>query len=79
MPPLSEERRRDLVKVVKHEGENAKVAIRNIRRDANQHCKDLLKEKEITQDEEHRAEEEIQKLTDQFVAQVHAVGAWQGC
>ena len=70
MPPLTEERRKDLVKVVRQEGENARVAIRNIRRDANHHYKDLLKEKEITQDEERQAEEEMQKLTDHFVAEV---------
>jgi len=70
MPPLTEERRRDLVKVVRHEGENAKVAIRNIRRDANHDLKELLKEKEISEDEEHRAEEAIQKLTDKHIQEV---------
>ncbi len=70
MPPLTEERRRDLVKVVKREGEDAKVAIRNIRRDANSDFKMLQKEKEISEDDEHRAQGEIQKLTDQFVKQV---------
>ena len=70
LPPLTEERRRDLVKVVRHEGENARVAIRNIRRDANQHLKQLLKEKDITEDEERHAEEAIQKLTDHHVSQV---------
>jgi len=64
LPPLTEERRRELGKVVHHEGENAKIAIRNIRRDANATIKDLLKEKEITEDEERRAEAEIQELTD---------------
>ncbi len=73
MPPLTEETRRDLVKVVRHEGEAAKVAIRNIRRDANSDFKELLKEKEISEDEERRAEEEIQKLTDQRVAEVDKV------
>jgi len=73
LPPLTEERRRDMVKVVKHEGENARVAIRNIRRDANHHLKALLKEKEITEDEEHRAEEDIQKVTDKYIAEVEAV------
>jgi ribosome recycling factor len=73
MPPLTEETRRDLVKVVRHEGEAAKVAIRNIRRDANSDFKELLKEKEISEDDEHRAEEEIQKLTDQRVAEVDKV------
>jgi ribosome recycling factor len=73
MPPLTEERRRDLVKVVRQEGENARVAVRNIRRDANHHCKDLLKEKEITEDEEHRAEDAIQKITDEHIAEIDKV------
>lgn len=67
MPQLTEERRRDLVKVVRHEGENGKVAIRNIRRDANSDFKSLEKEKEISEDEEHSAQDEIQKLTDKHV------------
>lgn len=75
MPPLTEERRRDLVKVVKHEAENAKVAVRNIRRDANGDFKDLQKEKEITEDDERRAQDGIQKLTDQYVAEIDAVAA----
>jgi ribosome recycling factor len=70
MPALTEERRRDLIKVVKHEAENARVAVRNIRRDANAHLKDLLKERKISEDDERRAEEEIQKLTDRYVAEV---------
>lgn len=73
MPPLTEERRRDLVKVVRHEGENAKVAIRNIRRDAIGDLKTLLKEKEISEDEERRAQDEIQKLTDKHVADVDQI------
>ena len=73
LPPLTEERRRDMVKVVKNEGENARVAIRNIRRDANHHLKILLKDKEITEDEERRAEDDIQKLTDKYIAEVEAV------
>jgi len=73
MPMLTEERRRDLVKVVRQEGENAKVAIRNIRRDANGDFKTLLKEKQISEDEERRAEEAMQKLTDSFVAKVDAL------
>ena len=73
LPPLTEERRRDLAKVVKGEGEQAKVAIRNIRRDANGDFKDLLKEKEISEDEERRAEEGMQKLTDKYVAEVDKV------
>ena len=75
MPQLTEERRRDLVKVVKNEGENAKVAIRNIRRDANSDFKSLEKDKDISEDEEHRAQNDIQKLTDQFVKNVDAVVA----
>jgi len=67
MPQLTEERRRDLVKVVKHEGENAKVAIRNIRRDANSDFKMLEKEKEISEDEERKGQEDIQKITDKYV------------
>ncbi len=70
MPPLTEERRRDLVRVVKGEGESAKVAVRNIRRDANGDFKDLLKEKEISEDESRKAEEGIQKLTDKYVAEI---------
>ena len=73
MPPLTEERRRDLVKVVKHEAEHARVAIRNIRRDANSDFKDLLKEKEISEDEERKAEENIQKLTDTYVGKIDKV------
>ena len=73
MPPLTEERRRELAKHVAHEGENAKVAIRNVRRDALQQVKDLLKEKLITEDDERRAEDEIQKLTDRFVKDVDSV------
>jgi len=70
MPMLTEERRRDLVKVVKGEGEAGKVAVRNIRRDANSDFKDLLKEKEISEDEARHAEEAVQKLTDKFVAEI---------
>ncbi len=73
MPPLTEERRRDLVKVVKQEAEQARVAIRNIRRDANSDFKDLLKEKEISEDEERKAEENIQKLTDSYVGKIDKV------
>ncbi len=75
LPPLTEERRRDLGKVVHHEGENAKIAIRNIRRDANNHIKDLLKEKEINEDEERRGENEIQELTDLAVKKVDEIVA----
>ncbi|WP_212787166.1 ribosome recycling factor [Ferrigenium kumadai] len=70
MPMLTEERRRDLIKVVKAEGENAKIAVRNIRRDANNHLKDALKKKEIAEDEERRTQDDIQKLTDRYVAEI---------
>jgi ribosome recycling factor len=70
MPPLSEERRRELGKVVRGEGEDAKVAVRNLRRDANTHLKDLLKQKVVSEDEERRAQDDIQKLTDRFVAEI---------
>ena len=70
MPPLTEENRRDLTKVAKHEAEGARVAIRNIRRDANNDMKELLKEKEVSEDEFRRAEESIQKLTDQKIKEV---------
>jgi len=73
LPPLTEERRKELAKHVAHEGENAKIAIRNIRRDAMHQVKELLKAKEITEDDEHRAEDEIQQLTDRFVKDVDAV------
>lgn len=70
MPALTEERRRDLIRVVKQEGENARVAVRNIRRDANSDIKGLLKEKEISEDEERRAQDDIQKLTDKYVVEI---------
>ena len=73
LPPLTEETRRDLVKVVRNEGEAAKVAIRNIRRDANSDFKSLLKEKDISEDEERDAQDEIQKLTDRYVSDVDKV------
>lgn len=73
LPPLTEETRRDLVKVVRAEAEGARVAIRNIRRDANSTLKDLLKEKEISEDDEHRGEEQIQLLTDKMVASVEVM------
>jgi len=73
LPPLTEERRKDLSKHVAHEGENAKVAIRNVRRDALHQAKELLKDKQISEDDERRAEEEIQKLTDKFVKDVDGV------
>lgn len=70
MPQLTEERRRDLVKVVKGEAETARVAIRGVRRDANTQLKDLLKDKKVTEDDERRAQDDVQKLTDKFVAEV---------
>ncbi|MBX3689588.1 ribosome recycling factor [Dokdonella sp.] len=73
LPPLTEERRKELSKHVSHEGENAKVAVRNVRRDALHQAKELLKEKKISEDDEHRAEDEIQKFTDKFVKDVDAV------
>ncbi|VAW57209.1 Ribosome recycling factor [hydrothermal vent metagenome] len=73
MPALTEERRRDLVKVVKAEGEAAKVAVRNIRRDANGDFKDLLKEKEVSEDEARNGEEDVQKLTNKFVAEIDKI------
>jgi len=70
MPPLSEERRRDLTKVVRHAAEEAKIAVRNLRRDANEHAKKLMKDKEITEDEERRSLDELQKLTDRTVGEI---------
>ncbi len=70
MPALTEERRRDLTKVVRHEGENARVAVRNVRRDAIHHLKELLKQKKVAEDEERRAQDEIQKLTDRSIADI---------
>jgi len=70
MPMLTEERRRDLIKVIKSEGETAKIAVRNIRRDANNILKDALKSKEIAEDVERRTQDEIQKLTDRFVSEI---------
>ncbi len=70
MPALTEERRRDLVRVVKSEGESGRIAVRNIRRDANGDFKDLLKDKEISEDESRKAEDNIQKLTDKYIAEI---------
>lgn len=69
-PPLTEERRRDLTKVVRSEGEDAKIAVRNLRRDANEALKRSLKDKEISEDDERRAQDVVQKLTDKYVAEV---------
>jgi len=73
LPPLTEERRKDMIKVVRQEGENGRIAIRNIRRDANGDFKTLNKEKEITDDQMHQAEDAIQKLTDKYVAEVDQI------
>jgi ribosome recycling factor len=70
MPSLTEERRKDLIKVVRHEGENARVAVRNVRRDAIHHLKELLKQKKVAEDEERRAQDDIQKLTDRSIADI---------
>ena len=70
MPALTEERRRELTKVVKHEAEDARVAVRNVRRDAITHLKDALKAKTVSEDDERRAQDDIQKLTDKFVAEI---------
>jgi ribosome recycling factor len=75
MPPLTEERRRDITKVMRQDAENARVAIRNVRRDVMQDVKEALKEKMITQDEEKKAEADIQKLTDKYIAEVEVVMA----
>jgi ribosome recycling factor len=73
LPALTEERRKEITKVVRSEGENGKVAIRNIRRDALHHVKELLKEKEITQDDDKHAHDQIQQLTDKFVAEIDVI------
>jgi len=73
MPALTEERRRDLTKVVRHEAEAARVAVRNIRRDANEHLKKMLKDKETSEDDERKAQEEIQKMTDRHIAEIDKV------
>jgi ribosome recycling factor len=70
MPVLTEQRRKELIKVVKHEGENAKVAVRNVRRDANASLKELLKDKAISEDDERRSQEDVQKLTDRYIAEI---------
>lgn len=73
LPPLTEERRRDLVKLVRHEGENAKVAVRTVRRDANQELKTLLKEHKISEDAERRGQDEVQKLTDKNIGEIDKI------
>lgn len=73
MPPLTEERRKELIKVVRNEGEQGRVSIRNIRRDANNQLKDLVKDKSISEDDERRATEVIQKLTDKYIVEIDAL------
>ena len=70
MPALTEERRRDLIKVVRHEAENARIAVRNVRRDANEHLKKLLKDHAVAEDDERRAQDEVQRLTDRTIAEI---------
>ena len=70
MPALTEERRKELIKVVRHEAENARVAVRNLRRDANHHLKEALKKKEVSENDERRTQEEVQKLTDRSIAEI---------
>ena len=70
MPALTEERRRELIKVIKHEGENARIAVRNLRRDANTHLKEALKKKEMSEDDERRVQDEVQKLTDRYITEI---------
>lgn len=73
MPPLTEERRKELTKIVKQEAEQVRVAMRNIRRDANAQLKELLKSKEISEDDERRGEDEVQKLTDRYIAEIEKI------
>jgi ribosome recycling factor len=73
MPPLTEDRRKELIKVVRHEAENARIAVRNIRRDANEHLKKLLKDHEVSEDDERHAQVEVQKLTDRYIAEIDKV------
>ncbi len=73
MPALTEERRRDLIKVVRHEAENARIAVRNVRRDANEHLKKLLKDHAVAEDDERHAQTDVQKLTDRYIAEIDQV------
>jgi ribosome recycling factor len=73
MPALTEERRRDLIKVVRHEAENARIAVRNVRREANEHLKKLLKDHAVAEDDERHAQADVQKLTDRFIAEIDKV------
>ncbi|MGH8709179.1 MAG: ribosome recycling factor [Burkholderiales bacterium] len=70
MPALTEERRKELIKVVRHEAENARIAVRNLRRDANHHLKEALKKKEVSENDERRAQDDVQKLTDRSIAEI---------
>src|SRR5438093_5595384 len=73
MPALTEERRRDLIKVVRHEAETARVAVRNVRRDANEHLKKLLRDHQVSEDDERHAQVDVQKLTDRYIAEIDKV------
>ena len=73
MPALTEERRRDLIKVVRHEAENARIAVRNVRRDANEHLKKLLKDHAVAEDDERHAQVDVQKLTDRSIAEIDKI------
>ena len=73
MPALTEDRRKELIKVVRHEAENARIAVRNIRRDANEHLKKLLKDHEVSEDDERHAQVDVQKLTDRYIAEIDKV------
>jgi ribosome recycling factor len=73
MPALTEERRKELIKVVRHEAENARIAVRNIRRDANEHLKKLLKDHAVAEDDERHAQTDVQKLTDRYIAEIDKV------
>jgi ribosome recycling factor len=73
MPPLTEDRRKELIKVVRHEAENARVAVRNVRRDTNEHLKKLLKDHEVSEDDERHAQSDVQKLTDRYIAEIDKV------
>src|SRR5207237_10270244 len=73
MPPMSEERRKEMTKLVRHEAENAKIAVRNLRRDANEHVKKLVKDKSASEDDQKRAESDIQKVTDKHISDIDAL------
>jgi len=73
MPPLTEDRRKELIKVVRHEAENARIAVRNVRRDANEHLKKLLKDHAVSEDDERHAQSDVQKLTDRYIAEIDKV------